>query len=269
VQVKQLLEKRIVAIGTENIQADNGCYPVLTAMSEIAGPMLPQIAGRHLEIPYGGRGMTLAGGPGIPPAMVVILGAGTLGTTAARAFCGLGAQVFVFDRNLTKLRRIDEMFNRRVVTLLATPFDIERIVKLADVLIGAVYVPGAPTPKLVSADLVSEMNDGAVIIDAAIDQGGCVETSRPTTHSHPVFVERGVIHYGVPNIPASVARTASHALNNVLLEYVMAVAENGIEPALRSNSSLRSGVLTYQGQCVHGGFAQAMGVKVEKLERLL
>jgi alanine dehydrogenase len=268
-QLQQLLEKKIAAIGTESIRTEHGAYPMLMAMSEIAGPMLPQIAGRYLEVQNGGAGITLAGGPGIPPANVVILGAGTLGTAAARAFCGLGAQVYVFDRTLPKLRRIDELFSRRAVTLLANPFEIERMAQLADVLIGAIHVPGEPTTKLVSAEMVSDMKDGAVIIDAAIDQGGCVETSRPTTHSAPVFVERGVIHYCVPNIPASVARTASHAVNNVLLEYVLEVANLGLEGALQNNSSLASGVLTFQGHCVHAGLGQAMGVKVGKLEKLL
>jgi alanine dehydrogenase len=268
-QMKQLLDKKIAAIGTESIRAENGSYPMMMAMSEIAGPMLPQIAGRYLEVQNGGAGIALAGGPGIPPANVVILGAGTLGTATARAFCGLGAQVYVLGRTLPKLRRMDELFCRRVITMLANPFEIERMTQLADVLIGAINVPGQPTPKLVSAELVEEMKDGAVIIDAAIDQGGCVETSRPTTHSAPVFVERGVIHYCVPNIPASVARTASHAVNNVLLEYVMETANLGIEGALQSNSALAAGVLTFQGHCVHAGLAQAMGVKVGKLEKLL
>jgi alanine dehydrogenase len=268
-QLKQLLEKKIAAIGTESIRTGSGAYPMLMAMSEIAGPLLPQIAGRYLEVQNGGAGIALAGGPGIPPANVVILGAGTLGTAAARAFSGLGAQVYAFDRTLPKLRRIDEVFSRRVVTLLANPFEIERMAQLADVLIGAIHVPGEPTTKLVNAEMVGDMKNGAVIIDAAIDQGGCVQTSRPTTHSSPVFSERGVIHYCVPNIPASVARTASHAVNNVLLEYVMEVADLGIESALQNNSALRSGLLAFQGHCVHAGLAQAMGVKVGKLEKLL
>lgn len=242
-----LLEKQAVALAYEFSEQPDGTLPILTAMSEIAGMVLPQIAGRYLETGQGGRGITLAGVAGITPANVVILGAGAVGLNAARAFSALGAQVLVFDRDVSRLREVDRLLNKRVSTSIVTPLLVERAVRFADVLVGAVFIHGKRTPHLVSEKMVREMKPGAVILDVSIDQGGCIETSRPTTLSAPTFVEYGVIHYCVPNIPATVARTASHALNNAVLPWVQQVARLGMEESLRRYPCLQKGVYLYRG----------------------
>ncbi|MDQ7054162.1 MAG: alanine dehydrogenase [candidate division KSB1 bacterium] len=259
--VNALLKKKVYSFGTELIPAADGSYPVLVAMSEIAGRMLPQIAGRYLESTYGGRGIVLGGGPGVPPASVVILGGGAVGTSAAQAFLGLGCQVFVLDKSITALRNIDRLFQRRAITMMANPYDIEKVARFADVLIGAIYVPGERTPRIVARDVVMQMKEGSVIIDLSIDQGGCIETCRPTTLSEPTYVEHGVIHYCVPNILSSVARTASHALNNVTLGFVRDVARWGVEEALRRRPNYQHGLLTFDGVCTHQGLADLLGIE--------
>ncbi|NIR47373.1 alanine dehydrogenase [candidate division KSB1 bacterium] len=243
-----LMQRGVTALGYEFGEQPDGTLPILTAMSEIAGLLLPQIAGRYLESDYGGRGITLAGVAGIAPANVVILGAGTVGFNAARAFSDLGAEVLVLDRDIPKLREIDRLLNKRVSTSIVTPLLVERAVRFADVLIGAIFIHGHKTPHLVSEKMVSEMKPGSVILDVSIDQGGCVETSRPTTLSTPTFVHEGVIHYCVPNIPASVARTASHALNNSVLPWVLVVARIGMDPALERYPCLQNGTYLHHGQ---------------------
>lgn len=259
--VRALLKKKIFAFGTELIPAADGSFPVLVTMSEIAGRMLPQIAGRYLESTLGGRGIVLGGGPGIPPASVVILGAGAVGASAARAFLGLGCQVFVLDNHLAPLRQIDRMFDRRVITMMATPYDIEKAARFADVLIGAVHVTGSRAPRIVARDVVMQMKEGAVIIDLSVDQGGCIETSRPTTLSDPIYIEHGVLHYCVPNLLSSVARTASHALNHVILELVQDVAKWGVEGALQRHPNYQHGLLTYKGTCTHQSLADILGIE--------
>ncbi len=259
--VMPLLKKKIYSFATELIPAQDGSYPVLVAMSEIAGRMLPQIAGRYLESTFGGRGIVLGGGPGVPPASVVILGAGNVGTSATQAFLGLGCQVFVLDHNLSSLRNIDRLFQRRAVTMMANPYNIEKVARFADVLIGAIYVPGERTPRIVARDVVMQMKEGSVIIDLSIDQGGCIETCRPTTLSDPVYIEHGVVHFCVPNILSSVARTASHALNNVTLGFVRDVARWGVDGALRRKANYQMGLLTYNGTCTHQGLADIVGIE--------
>lgn len=259
-RIRELLRKKVYSFGTDLIRAEDGSYPVLVAMSEIAGRMLPQIAGRFLETTHGGRGILLGGGPGIPSASVVILGGGTVGTSAARAFLGLGCQVYILDNELTALRRIDKLYDRRVITMMANPYEIEKAARFADVLIGAVHVTGERTPKIVPRDIVMEMKAGAVIIDYSIDHGGCLETSRETTLSDPIYVEHDVIHYCVPNVLSSVARSASHALNHVTLGLIMEVARWGIDEMLIRHPNYQQGLLTYNGVCTHQGLAEMFDI---------
>jgi len=263
-----LREQQTTAVGLELIEDEERHLPIVTAMSEIAGMMMPQIAGRFLETTHGGRGVILGGVPGIPAAHVVIVGAGTAGTTAARIFLGFGASVTVMDGNLKRLRAVDAQLPKMVNTALATPYNLERFVASADVVLGAIMVHGRKTPHVITESMVQKMRPGSVIIDLSIDQGGCVETSRPTTLSDPVFKKYGVNHYCVPNVPASVARTASHALNNVVAPFMVDIAENGID-SFRNNLALRRGVYLFSGHCTHEGLAGLLGCEYSSLDELL
>jgi alanine dehydrogenase len=265
---QMLQERRATAVGYELIENPDHSLPVLTAMSEIAGMLLPQIAGRFLETTHGGRGISLGGVAGIPGSNVVIIGAGIVGSTAARSFLGLGANVTVLDADLGRLRQLEMLLYKMVNTALATPYNIERYIEFADVLAGAVMIYGRKTPHVVTETMVRKMKPGSVIIDVSIDQGGCVETSRPTTLSDPVFSKHGVIHYCVPNMPATVARTASHALNNVVLAFVEEIATTGFE-AFRENSALRQGVYIYRGQCTQAELASLFGWEYSSIDRLV
>lgn len=267
--LRRMMENEVTAFGYEIIRNTSGNPPVLMAMSEIAGCLLPQIAGRLLESQRGGRGVLLSGVAGIPAAAVVILGAGVVGFHAARAFSQLGASVMVLDRDIERLSRIDEAFNKRVVTSIVTPYNVERFVRIADVLIGAVAVQGQKTPHLVSKQLVSEMRKGTAIVDVSIDQGGCVETSRLTTLSDPVFEKLGVNHYCVPNIPSSVARTASYALNNAVTPRVLEIAESGVTAAIGNNRGMREGVYLHQGRCTKEAISEYCNLEFEAIDAFL
>jgi alanine dehydrogenase len=249
-KIEVLLEKRITAIAYETIREDDGTLPVLRTMSEVAGRMAPQLAATFLQSDHGGRGVLLSGVPGIPPARVAIIGAGVLGANAAHTFLGLGADVFVLDRNLERLREIDREFNGRVTTMVAYSFNIARVARFAEVLVGAILTPGARTPIVVTREMVRSMKSGAVILDFSIDQGGCVETSRPTTLRDPVFIEEGVVHFCVPNVPGAVPRTATHAFNNAVWPYLRHVAEVGLEQAVEELPALGRGVATKDGEIV-------------------
>jgi alanine dehydrogenase len=248
---EMLQSKRITAIGYEIIQDDEGSLPVLIPLSHIGGRMVPQVAATLTQNDHGGKGILLGGVPGVPPAEVIILGGGTAGSAAARTFLGMGAAVYVLDKNLRRLQDLDREFHGRIVTMVSHSFNIEKVCKFADVLVGAVLVPGARTPVLVSRQMVQSMRPRSVIIDLSIDQGGCVETSRPTTHSNPTFLEEGVIHYCVPNMTGVLGRTATHALNNASWPFVRQIAEVGLETALDQNAALRKGLYTHRGEIVH------------------
>jgi len=263
--VQQLSECRVTVLGLERIEQTEGFFPVLTAMSEIAGLLLPQIAGRLLECEFGGRGIMLSGVSGIPGANIIILGAGTVGTYAARAFSELGAQVHVFDKNVNNLRRLNHRLVKRVSTSIVTPLLIERAIRFADVVIGAVLVHDQRTPHIVSEEMVKEMKKGSVIIDVSIDQGGCIATSRPTTLSFSTYKQHGVIHYCVPNIPAAVARTASHALNNAILPWVLQMVRLGIRPSLEKYPCLRSGTFLLDGVCTNRTMAELFNIEYAEL----
>ncbi len=253
-----LRQRRVTAVGYELIEVRDGSLPVLTAMSEIAGGLLPQIAGRYLETTHGGRGIALGGVAGIPAANIVVVGAGIAGGYAARAFLGVGANVIVLDADLVRLRKLEILLDKMINTALASQYSLERYLEFADVVIGAVLLHGRKTPHVITEALVRKMRPGSVIIDVSIDQGGCVETSRPTTLSDPVFVKHGVTHYCVPNIPSAVARTASHALNNVVSSFVEEIASLEMQ-AFEENQALRRGVYLYRGQGTQEELAGLLG----------
>jgi alanine dehydrogenase len=254
--IKNLIGNKVTAVGTELIEIAPKYRPLLVAMGEIAGNMMPQIAGRFLQCDNGGRGIAIGGFPGIPPATVVILGAGQLGINSAKSFLGLGAQVIVLDEDVSRLRLINKETEGRVITSIANHYSIERSLKFADVFIGAVYQPNQRTPILITEEHLKLMKKGALIIDASIDHGGCVASSRPTTHSDPVFIKEGILHYCVPNIPSVVARTASRAMNNIVLPFVLAIVRNGIQETCKTNRTLASGIYIHEGKCTNKGVAE-------------
>jgi alanine dehydrogenase len=256
--VEELLQKNVTAIGYEIVEGDSGDLPVLHTMSEIAGQMSIIVAGRYLESDAGGRGILLGGIPGVPQAVVVILGGGVVGQNATRTALGIGAQVILLDKDINKLREIDKLFEKRVVTSISNEYNIIKAVSFADVLIGAILIHGAKAPKLVTEGMVKTMRPGSVIIDVSIDQGGCIETSRPTNMHDPIFIKHNVIHYCVPNMASNVARTATFALNNVILPYILEVSKNGIDSSIKNNSDLKRGLYTYKGSCVNQEIAETL-----------
>lgn len=262
-----LARHQITAIALELIEDDEGDRPVLQPASEIGGRLSPIIAGNLLMGMPGlspGRGTLLSGVPGVPPAAVVILGAGVLGQNAARAFVGLGAQVTVLDLDPRKLQLIDELFDGRVTTMFSNEHNLNRVVRFADVVLGAVAVPGRRAPILITRQMVKRMRPGSVIIDFSIDQGGCVETTRPTTLRNQTYVVDGVIHHAVPTMTSVVGRTTSYALTNALLPYVLAVADHGLQGALRQLPGLKPGITTYRGRLVDEVTAEALERQVEE-----
>ncbi len=267
--IETLLHQRVTAIGFELIENARGDLPILQMMSEIAGQLAIQVGAHYLQGREGGRGILLGSIPGVPPSTVVILGAGTVGRTSARVALGMGANVAVLDRDIGRLRDLEQMFQWRIATAMATAPNVAKAVRFADLVIGAVLLKGEKAPHLVTEEMVKEMKAGSVIIDASIDQGGCVETSRPTTIEDPVFIRHGVIHYCVPNMTTAVARTASAALTNAILPYLQEVSELGVIPALRRNVGLGKGVCTYEGHCTNESVAKVFGLKYSHLSYLL
>jgi alanine dehydrogenase len=263
-----LLERKINSVGFELVD-ENGSLPILYAMSEIAGSMAVQIAARYLETTQGGRGVLLGGIAGVPPAAVVILGAGVVGISAAQTAIGAGAQVIILDRDVKRLRIAEQIFQRRITTAIANQYNLSKAVRYADVFIGAIMIKGERSPVVVTEGMVKTMKSGAVIVDASIDQGGCVETSRPTTIIEPVYVEHDVIHYCVPNIPSSVARTATNGLNNALLPYLQQLVQQGLAPSLKSIPGFAHGVCTYAGKCTNEIIARRYEIEFTPLEKLL
>lgn len=267
--VRKLADRRISMIGYEIVHDTVGRRPVLAALSEIAGHMLVHTAGHLLETGAGGRGVILGGVPGIAPATVVILGAGTVGRTAAEHFMALGAHVILMDQDMTKLREAMEHACHNAVTAVSSPRNLARFTRIADVIVGAVLVPGARAPFLVSEDMVRGMKQGSVIIDLSIDQGGCVETSRPTTADQPTYKVHGVTHFCVPNMTANAPRTASRAMTLAALPYLLRLAEEGIESALRKDPGLARGAYLYRGRLVNEVAAAALGLPPARLSDLL
>jgi len=259
-QAQALQESGCVAIAYETVTAPDGGLPLLAPMSEVAGRMSVQAGAHCLEKAQGGRGVLLGGVPGVPAAKVVVLGGGVVGTNAARMAMGLEAHVTVIDRSLTRLRALDFRFGARLSTLYATADAIEREVLAADLVIGAVLVPGDSAPRLVSPEMVTRMRPGSVLVDVSIDQGGCFATSRPTTHDSPTFVVDDVVHYCVANMPGAVAHTSTYALTNATLPFVLALADKGSRAAVDDDPHLRNGLNVIAGGIAHPGVAHALGV---------
>jgi len=249
-KIEALLEKKITSIAYEQIQLPDGTLPLLRPFSQIGGSMAAQVAARLLQNNWGGKGILLGGVPGVPPAEVLILGSGIVGTYAAQAFLGLGAHVTVIGDDIAGLQKISDRFPG-IVTMLSTKRNIERATTYADVVVGAVRVTGERAPILVTRDMLRAMKLRSVVIDVSIDQGGCFETSRPTTHDQPTFVDEGVIHYCVPNMPGVVARTATHAFVNAAMPYLIRMADDGLDAAIANDAALEMGVNTHQGRLVH------------------
>jgi alanine dehydrogenase len=264
-----LLRSGAVAIAYETVTDKNGGLPLLAPMSEVAGRMSVQVGAHCLEKEQGGLGILLGGVPGVAAAKVVILGGGVSGTNAARVAMGMEAHVTVIDRSLPRLYELDMQFGSQLHTLFSTVENIEREVVSADLLIGAVLVPGAAAPKLVSRELVRAMKPGSVIVDISIDQGGCMETSHPTTHADPTYIEEGVVHYCVTNMPGAVARTSAVALNNATLPFVLAIADRGWRRALSDDPHLRNGLNACRGQLTHPAVAHDLGLPLTAAERAL
>ena len=258
---KALVAADITAIAYETVEARDHSLPMLRPMSEIAGRLAVQIGAHYLGTVQGGRGLLLAGVPGVPPAHVVVLGAGVVGTSAVRIAVGMGARVTVINLDLDRLRFLDDLYGGRIATCAATESAIERAVVEADLVIGAVLVPGARAPKVVSRGLVKKMKQGSVIVDVAVDQGGCCETTRPTTHSDPVYVVDGVLHYCVTNMPGIVPHTSTLALTNTTLPYIVRLASEGVEKAIRSDPGLAKGVNVMNGRITCQGVADAHGLR--------
>ena len=264
-----LLAQGVTAIGYETVQRADGSLPLLTPMSQIAGRMAVQVAARYLERPEGGRGKLLGGVPGVRPADVVVLGGGTVGTNAAQIALGMGAHVIVIDANVDRLRYLSEMLHGNLTTLSSNPRNVSDAVQHADAVIGAVLKPGAKAPHLVTRDMVASMTPGTVVIDVAVDQGGCIETSHPTYHDDPIYVVDGIIHYGVANMPGAVARTSTFALANATLRYAVKIAEKGWKEALRSDPALMKGLNVACGKLVCKPVAEAFGGECHAPESVL
>ena len=261
-----IIKSKCVAIAYETVQLDNGILPLLTPMSEVAGRMAVHEGAKFLEEPLKGRGLLLAGVPGVAPAKVVVLGGGVVGANAAKMAAGLGADVTILDINLDRLRYLDDVMPKNVTTLMSNAYNIRDSVLQADLLIGAVLVPGARAPQLVTKKLVHQMKYGSVIVDVAVDQGGCIETTRPTTHDHPTYIINHVVHYCVTNMPGAVARTSSFALTNATFPYVMQLARKGWKRATKENASLGRGLNIVEGKVVYGSVAEHYGLPLATME---
>jgi alanine dehydrogenase len=265
----KLLAANMISIAYETVRDRRGTLPLLTPMSEIAGRMSVQVGASYLERERGGRGILLGGVPGVPPAHVAILGGGIVGTNAARIALGLGAKTTLIDVNLNRLRELDDIFNGRLYTLASNSYNLDHVTRESDLVIGGVLIPGATAPKLVTRAMVSHMKKGAVIVDVAIDQGGCIETAHPTSLSDPSFTVDGVVHYCVTNMPGAVPNTSTLALTNATFSYVLRLANLGAREALRQDPGLAEGLNTWLGQLTHRGVAESQQREWTPPERVL
>jgi alanine dehydrogenase len=256
---ERLIKARMNGVAYETILEPDGSLPLLTPMSEVAGRMAVQVGAQYLERPNGGRGILLGGVPGVAPANVLIIGGGVVGLNAAKIAVGMGAHVTIVERNLNRLRHLDDIFNSQVVTLASNSWTISENIRTADLVIGSVLIPGASAPKLVRRQMIATMKRGAVVVDVAIDQGGCFETSRATTHTEPTYFVDGVLHYCVSNMPAAVPHTSTFALTNATFPYLLELANLGLERACDRHAALREGVNTYNGYVTHAGVAESQG----------
>lgn len=265
----QLLERKVTGVAYETITDRRGSLPLLTPMSEVAGRMAIQVGAHFLEKMSGGAGILLGGVPGVPAARVVIIGGGVVGTNAAKIAVGMGAHVTIIDNNLDRLRELDDIFLSKISTLASSAYMIHDAISTADLIVGAVLVPGAAAPRLVTRNMLKDVPNGAVIVDVAVDQGGCIETTHPTTHSDPTYYVEGVLHYCVANMPGAVPRTSTFALTNATLPYALKLANLGFLNAITSDPGLKEGVNTYAGHCTYEAVATAQGLQYTPLDRLL
>ena len=266
---RAILKTKAVAMAYETIEGPNRSLPLLTPMSEVAGRMAVHEGAKYLERRQGGRGILIGGVPGIAPATVLIIGAGTVGTHAAQMACGLGAKVYILDMNLERLRHLSEVMPKNCFPMMSTPATIRELVKEADVVIGAVLLPGAKAPKLLTRDMLKTMKNGSVLVDVAIDQGGCFETSKPTTHSDPIYIVDGVVHYCVANMPGAVPMTSTIALTNATLPYAVEFADKGWKQASREKPGIKCGVNMVEGKVTCKGVADAFGLEFVPVDSLL
>ncbi len=266
---EQLIKRKVTGIAYETITDRRGGLPLLTPMSEVAGRMAIQVGAHYLEKMAGGRGILLGGVPGVPAARVVIIGGGVVGTNAAKIAVGMGAHVTMIDNNLERLRELDDIFLSKISTLASSAYMIHDAISNADLIIGAVLVPGASAPRLVTKNMLKDVPNGAVIVDVAVDQGGCIETTHPTTHSNPTYYVEGVLHYCVANMPGAVPRTSTFALTNATLPYAVKLANLGFLDAIRSDAGLKAGVNTYAGHCTYEAVAQAQDIPYTGIDALI
>jgi len=268
-QTQALIKSRAVCIAYETIQKDDGSLPLLTPMSEVAGRMAIQQGAKYLEMAQGGDGVLLGGVPGVDPGTVVVIGGGVVGVNAAKMACGLGAKVYLLDMSLDRLRYLSDVMPANCFTLMSSPATIRELVRKADVVIGAVLIPGAKAPKLVTRDMLKTMKRGSVLVDVAIDQGGCFETSKATTHGDPIFVVEGVVHYCVANMPGAVAKTSTLALTNATLPYALQIANKGWKRAMQENREIKLGANVIDGKVTYRAVADAFGLAYTPVEQLI
>jgi alanine dehydrogenase len=268
-QTQALIKSRSVSIAYETIQKADGSLPLLTPMSEVAGRMAIQQGAKYLEMAQGGHGVLLGGVPGVDPGTVVVIGGGVVGVNAAKMACGLGAKVYLLDMNLDRLRYLNDVMPANCFTLMSSPATIRKLVKEADVVVGAVLIPGAKAPRLVTREMLGTMKKGSVLVDVAIDQGGCFETSKATTHGNPTYVVDGVIHYCVANMPGAVAKTSTLALTNATLPYAVQIANKGWKRAMQENQEIRLGANVIDGKVTYNAVADAFDLEYTNVDEML
>jgi len=266
---RALLDRKVAAVAYETIQTDDGQLPLLKPMSEVAGRMAVQVGAVYLEKEHGGKGVLLSGVPGVRRGKVVILGGGTVGTNSAKLASGMGADTVILDVSNNRLAYLDDIFGSRITPVYSDPAQIARYVREADLVIGGVLIPGAKAPKLVSEKLISEMHEGSVVVDVAVDQGGCIETCHPTTHDHPTYTVHGVVHYCVANMPGAVSQTSTFALTNATIGYGLRLADSGVVEAVKRDRVLALGVNTFNGHCTYKAVAEAHDLPWTPLEQAL
>ena len=264
-----LIKSGSISIAYETIQKADGSLPLLTPMSEVAGRMAIQQGAKYLEMAQGGHGVLLGGVPGVDPGTVVIIGGGIVGTNAAKMACGLGAKVYILDMNLERLRYLSDVMPSNCFLLMSKPTTVRRLIKEADVVVGAVLIPGAKAPRLITREMLKTMKRGAVLVDVAIDQGGCFETSKATTHGEPIYTVDGVVHYCVANMPGAVPKTSTLALTNATLPYAVEIANKGWKKAMQENAEIKPGANVVKGKVTYDGVAEAFGLKYTPIDRLL
>lgn len=268
-ETRTLITRSTISIAYETIQKQDGSLPLLIPMSEVAGQMAIQEGAKYLEMAQGGDGVLLGGVPGVDPGIVVILGGGTVGINAAKRSAGLGAKVYILDVNLDRLRYLSDVMPKNCFTMMSNPMNIRELIKRADVVVGAALVPGSKTPLLVTREMLKTMKKGAVLIDVAIDQGGCFESSRETTHAKPTYVIDDIVHYAVSNMPGAVPKTSTIALTNATLPYALQIADKGWKCAMQENPDIRRGVNIVKGKVTYKGVADAFGLEYTPIEELL